>query len=588
MKRYNKAIFTLFLSCLGFLWWSCKKDDSNSAPVPGPSTEQTTITGKVSDAAGIPLSGVSITVGGKSVSSSANGTFTITEIDASSGRIIVKGSKTGFFEGTRGLIPVKNGITKLELIMPAATADFNGNTSLDGNFLTNGTGIEIPANSLTGNGTFQAAIEHISPDNPDFERMIPGGDLMATDAAGSDRQLYSYGMLMVKLTDASGNEINLASGKTATIRMKIAASQLASAPASIPLWHFDEATARWKEEGSATRQGDQYVGTVSHFSSWNCDAPGGRSVIKGIVKDCHGNPLEGVRVRTGQKSVFTNASGQYETFVPAQTAFDVAVDYPELGLSSASVAVSPIADGATQTVADISVACPSGLSVILNCSGGNPLFTSYNISWGQGAGQSVYGTISGNGPKTILIPSNGLNANYTFQNALSGQTVSGSFTLPSQTDTIDKGTFNLCGDTSTQSDSLRVSLIMNGDGFNNQLVSWSGSPFSSFLIYSPGDSVSIFSSSSSSGIILTGSIPGVPRTGQFSEDDDVSISLTFPDGRLYFPDSLLSVNISQFGSVGQKVSGTFSGRFIRTDMQGGFFQAFISSGSFQFIRKPNQ
>jgi hypothetical protein len=588
MKTFNKAALTILLTCMGFIWWSCKKDDANPIPSPGPSTEKTTITVRVTDAAGNPLSGVNISAGGKTGSSTANGTLTLTDLDASSGRIVVKGIKTGYFDGIKGMIPEKNSITKLELIMPASTADFNGNSTQNADFISNGSGIEIPANSLTGSGNFSAAIEHISPDDPDFERMIPGGDLLAEDAAGRERQLFSYGMLMVKLTDASGNEINLASGKTATIRMKIAGSQLATAPASIPLWHLDESTGKWKEEGSATRQGDQYVGTVSHFSSWNCDEPEGRSTIKGIIKDCKGKPLEGIRVRVGQNTVFTNASGQYQTFVPAGTAFDVAVDYPELGLSSSPLPVNPIAEGATQTVPDISITnCISKLSFSLSCSGGGTLLTSYNISWGQGEGQSVYGLISGSGTKTVPIPSNGQNATYIFQNALTGQTVSGSFNLPSQTDTLDKGTFNLCGDTTIQTDSLRTSMIINGDGFNNQLLTWSGSPAFSFFIYSPVDSGSIFTASSPTGLILTGGLQGFPRTGQFT-DNEAYLTVTLPDGRNYFPDSAFVLNITQMGNVGQRVNGTFSGRFARADLQGGLFQVYINSGSFQFIRRPNQ
>lgn len=45
----------------------------------------------------------------------------------------------------------------------------------------------------------------------------------------------------------------------------------AGAPATIQLWHFDEAAARWKENGTATKAGSTYTAQVDKFSFWNCD-----------------------------------------------------------------------------------------------------------------------------------------------------------------------------------------------------------------------------------------------------------------------------------------------------------------------------
>jgi hypothetical protein len=590
MKTFNKAAIALLLVCLGFFWESCKKDDANPGPSPGPASDQTTISGIVRDPAGNPIEGVSIGVSGKTAISSADGIFSIAGVSPASGRVIVKGSKTGFFDGVKGLIPSVNGISKMELILVPSTKDYDGNSAQNGNFQVNSSGVEIPANSLSGTGAYQVAIEHISPDDADFVRKIPGGDLMATDASGNDRQLYSYGMLMVKITDASGTEINLASGKTATIRMKIADAQLTTAPNSIPLWHFDEVTGKWKEEGMATKQGDQYVGTVSHFSSWNCDIPGERATIKGIVKDCKGKPVEGVRVRIGQTSDFTDASGSYEVFVPSGVAFDVSVDAPELGLSSNPVAVNPVAAGSTQTIPDINVNCLSALSFQLNCSTGTLIHTYYNIKWGNN--QSVFGSISGQGIKYIPVPSNGQSATYTFTNALNGKSISGSLTFPSQLDTLNKGSLNLCGD-SIASDSLQVSMVINGDGFVNQQISWSGIPLTSFLIYSPSDTSSALISGGTNGFGLSVFFPGLPGPGQFTLEDGAQIGLSAPGGKTYASDSLLVLNVSQFGGVGEKVAGTFSGRFIRVEydtanQQITTFPITISSGSFEVIRRPDQ
>ena len=63
-----------------------------------------------------------------------------------------------------------------------------------------------------------------------------------------------------------GQKLNLKEGHTAEIVVQIDDSQLATAPNTITLWHFDEEKGYWKEDGVATKVGNKYVGEVSHFS----------------------------------------------------------------------------------------------------------------------------------------------------------------------------------------------------------------------------------------------------------------------------------------------------------------------------------
>ena len=66
----------------------------------------------------------------------------------------------------------------------------------------------------------------------------------------------------------------------------------------MPLWYFDEQKGMWVEEGVATKQGNQYVGTVNHFTDWNCDIPSEwNTVITGrILCNGAGVPDDLVRV----------------------------------------------------------------------------------------------------------------------------------------------------------------------------------------------------------------------------------------------------------------------------------------------------
>ncbi len=55
-------------------------------------------------------------------------------------------------------------------------------------------------------------------------------------------------MAAVELTGTSGELLQIATGKKATLTLSIPSSLAASAPATIPLWFFDEAKGLWKEE----------------------------------------------------------------------------------------------------------------------------------------------------------------------------------------------------------------------------------------------------------------------------------------------------------------------------------------------------
>jgi hypothetical protein len=68
----------------------------------------------------------------------------------------------------------------------------------------------------------------------------------------------------------------------------------------VPLWHFDEASARWVQEGTATLGGtgaaQYYEGTVTHFSYWNADQVAETVDLEGCVVTADGKPAVNVLV----------------------------------------------------------------------------------------------------------------------------------------------------------------------------------------------------------------------------------------------------------------------------------------------------
>ncbi len=117
------------------------------------------------------------------------------------------------------------------------------------------------------------------------------GDLRGIGSDGYETALQSFGMMDVEMEDAAGNKLQLAPGQQALLTFTIPDSLQSIAPATIPLWYFNDTTGRWIEQGSAMRQGNTYVGQVGHFTYWNCDAPMGTVNFTVHIADQYGNPI---------------------------------------------------------------------------------------------------------------------------------------------------------------------------------------------------------------------------------------------------------------------------------------------------------
>jgi hypothetical protein len=150
---------------------------------------------------------------------------------------------------------------------------------------------------------------------------MPGGYM-----ADSGKLIESFGAIQVNLNDGT-RHLQLAPGKTATIRIPVM-TRSATTPATIPLFYFDEALGKWKQEGTATLKGDAvtgfyYEGTVSHFSYWNADQIIETIKVSGCVKNADGSIPASDAVR-----VFTDGidySGMATAAIDAAGNFTVAV-----------------------------------------------------------------------------------------------------------------------------------------------------------------------------------------------------------------------------------------------------------------------
>jgi hypothetical protein len=135
--------------------------------------------------------------------------------------------------------------------------------------------VEIPADALVdADGNAPAGPVDVALTTVDLgARDAMPGDFTSVDPAGNQRVMESYGAGTIDIT-AGTKRYNLAPGKSAQVTIPIDAKQLAAptppAP-TIPLLSYDEGRGIWVEEGTATRVGNSYVGTVTHFSAVNMD-----------------------------------------------------------------------------------------------------------------------------------------------------------------------------------------------------------------------------------------------------------------------------------------------------------------------------
>lgn len=594
--RYSWIVYFSILLFVSFS--SCKKDDQtpDSTPIIPTSPSNTTlVVGRVVDESGIPISGVSVVSGSLSAVSAADGTFMIPGVSGTS-RAFISANKTGYFKGSNGVIPENNGVTKIEITLIENTPNFTANSTTSNTLeLSNGSGVDLSPNSIQSSdgsaysGSFQVAIVHLDPSDPDFENKVPGGDLIGIDAASQEQQLLSYGMLLVQMTDNSGNELQIATGNTATIKMKVASTQLSSAPSSIPLWHFNESSGKWEEQGSATLQGDTYVGTVSHFSSWNCDHPQSRATVRGLILDCNGNPLPGIRVHIGQSNGFTDASGQYEAYAPAGVNFDVTVESPELGIVSTPVTVNGLAAGTTYDVSPINVECLAYVSLNLACSSGSNFNALVSVSWGS---QSVFGSSISPGIFKIAVPANGQSATVNLTSQTNGDSYSVPITFPTVANQeVNAGTFEMCNSNSS-GNTITSGFTINGDGFNNQVFTINAMPIISYSVYNTTDLITTGLAFSTAGITMV--FPG-NTTGSFvinNTNSDTYVSLTYGENA-WIADSVLTINVTQYGPVGGRVKGNFNGIFRRTTVdqvsgEAHFFYSTVTNGHFEYIRHEDE
>lgn len=337
-----------------FFITACDDDDNP------PSSNFGTVTGVVSGPAKTLLSGVTVKIGTKSTTTNSSGYFVLSGIETGA-RIKVDFIKVGFVQ-TQKIVEVrKNQNTYLTatLFNPVITSypSSQANTLVDSGLL-----IDLPADAFvdgSGNafsGNVLTELKYFDASNSEALEAFPGG-FYGTQTDGTETMFESYGFFYGGFYDAANpaTKLQLASGKTAHVQYPVPYSLQASAPATIPLWYYNDSTGKWMQEGTATLTSGYYVCDVSHFSYWNFDNPiqiTEQATLTGrVIMDEGDEPVESAQVvargvdYAGYTRVYTDAQGRFTVSVKSSAQVQVQAFAGQNNSPQTSVINTPAGNG---------------------------------------------------------------------------------------------------------------------------------------------------------------------------------------------------------------------------------------------------
>ena len=310
-----KLLILLMVATLGMQ--SCRKDSDIIKVIP-PNPEvgmnvQGSVMGIVIDENGLAVSEATVTFGNLTENTDQFGVFQFNDQTMHSGGTYIKVEKDGYFHGSRKFYPVANATSRvtIELMQMVEIVSFASSAGEKVQF--EGVEIAFGNNSIMRedgsdyDGNVKVFAKYLDPTLIETLDQMPG-DLTANNSSDERVVLTTYGMLAVELRDDSGNELQIKEGSQADIVMPVPSEILNSAPATIPLWHFDEDLGSWVEEGQATLVNGEYVGQVSHFSFWNYDVPSNFIHLSGSIFNI-GVPAQGLLVKITNTDNNTNGTG---------------------------------------------------------------------------------------------------------------------------------------------------------------------------------------------------------------------------------------------------------------------------------------
>lgn len=320
MKYIQKnSSLIIFSTALVFLLSGCILDDTSTTKVLGQTTTdvtsptitdtnttetfdesvaETTVYGKVTDTAGNPIAGVTLsTEKGIQAETDNTGYYTMkVPMDTSS----ITASFKNYTQNGKAITLEDNASIMLDLVLKPVDKVTRFYSTAGITVSVKGASVTIPNDALVTTdgipyeGEVRMTFSYNRVTSTPGARIFPG-DYTGIALDGSRSNIRSYGFIEVTLEGSDGEAVNLAKDKRASISYpldtNIVDPKKETPPASIPLWYYDTKKGSWVEEGAAKydQTTNTYTGTVRHFTVWNLDAKFDGAKLIGCVEDINGN-----------------------------------------------------------------------------------------------------------------------------------------------------------------------------------------------------------------------------------------------------------------------------------------------------------
>jgi hypothetical protein len=530
----------------------------------------------------LPINAATITIGDASTTTDANGMFILKNAIVKENLAYIQAAAAGYFNGFKSILPLEGENSVKIMLKEQFSVVRNSGTAFSleyDEYAIGFSGDFVKEDGSPYNGPVTIAFNYLSPTDENLNDLMLGM-LLGQAVDGEPNLLETFGMLTVELTGSANETLQIASDSE--LKFPIATSQLATAPSTIPLWYFNEEAGYWVEDGVATKVGDNYIGNVTHFSTWNVDAPIPIAKIDLTVLNQNNAALLGVHIfayadgEVVPRIFTTNKDGKACGFVPANEiiALEVRGQCNEV---VATLDVGPFANGSTNVIPPIiinqvSVPQVEVRGTLKKCDNTN--VTNGYIVLRSGANQLLFTSVSdGDFELNAFICDNA--SSFTLQgydedNAQSSGEINYSFISP----ITDVGDILTCNDVDEYI-IYRVRAGSNGSGVNTIVTKTAFGPFDVSL--------------DANGLLIQATAPtftmdfptssGVPFTaGTYELDSSFKLfhggSSPTIDWRSSYPggadvlEHQMTVNFIQIGQVGEYIHFTFEGTNAR-DLNGG-------------------
>jgi len=356
MQFVSLTILSVFLLVLS----SCEKDKKGTTI---PTMDFGVVAGTVYSPGKAVLPGVTVSIGDQSTITGQYGQFIISGVSPAA-NVRINFAMEGKISTQKVVAVEKNRTSRISATMfNAYVAVHDGMNPIS---IDSGVTLDIPAAAFKNPdgtpylGAVRSQVRFFDPTVPECLDAFPG-TFSGVQTDGTTTMFESYGFVSATFSNASNPEITLqlADGKDVSISAPIPYSLQAGAPDTMPLWYYDDNTGLWYEEGYATKVGNRYEGSVSHFSYWNFDHPvqvDEQSTLTGmVVSDVDGEPISAAQVvatgidYAGYTNAFTDINGIFNISVKASSS----VKLQAFSGTSLSFFSPPIASPASGQVLEV-------------------------------------------------------------------------------------------------------------------------------------------------------------------------------------------------------------------------------------------